>query len=205
MSNAIVPDSHSNRLAFFLNLKQGIADNATELGFDAATLASIYDLLDPLIDKYQALVDAELAVVAASANADQVYTFKKDGLLALFANLRANPKLTGGMGEAMKIFSQTSAHDPNGIQPKIKVVAQPGQVRVTGSKDYAELVNIYMRLVGTVAWTLVGIRRKKFPFDDQTPLKVAGAAEVREYAARGVINDEEVGLMSDIVEVTFAG
>jgi hypothetical protein len=87
----------------------------------------------------------------------------------------------------------------------IKAEAQPGVVRITGSKDYAELVNIYMRVVGTAAWTLVGIKRKKFPFEDQTPLKSAGMAEAREYAARGVIDDNEVGQMSDIVQVAFAG
>jgi hypothetical protein len=62
-----------------------------------------------------------------------------------------------------------------------------------------------MRVAGTAAWTLVGVKRKRFPFDDQTPLKAAGTAEVREYAARGVINDEEVGQMSDIVQATFGG
>jgi hypothetical protein len=62
-----------------------------------------------------------------------------------------------------------------------------------------------MRLVGTVSWVLVGIRRKKLPFDDQTPLKVAGVPEQREYQAVGVIGDNEVGQPSDIVQVAFGG
>jgi hypothetical protein len=62
-----------------------------------------------------------------------------------------------------------------------------------------------MRLVGAAQWILVGSHRKKFPFDDQTPLKQAGVPEVREYMGRGVINDQEVGQQSDIVQVTFAG
>ena len=53
--------------------------------------------------------------------------------------------------------------------------------------------------------TLIGIRRQKFPFDDQTPLPPPGEAETREYQARAVVGDEEVGLPSDIVAVTFAG
>ncbi len=205
MPNAVIPDSHNNRLTFFKNLKQEIADNATALGLAAANLTPINALLDPLIAKYQALVDAEQAVVEASADADQVFTASKDDLLALFANLRANPKLTDGMGAAMKIYTQTTQRNPDDTKPAIKADAQPGHVRITGSKDYAELINIYMRLVGTAAWTLVGIKRKKFPFDDQTPLKTSGTPERREYIARGVIDDEEVGQMSDIVSVTFGG
>ncbi len=106
---------------------------------------------------------------------------------------------------SMNVFTKTTAHDPNAIKPKIKAEAFPGSVRITGSKAYAELVNIYTRIGGTTSWRLVGIQRKKFPFDDQTPLKTPGMAETREYAARGVINDEEVGEMSDIVQVAFAG
>ncbi len=61
------------------------------------------------------------------------------------------------------------------------------------------------RTVAASNRTLIGVRRKKFPFDDQTPLKTPGVFEEREYQARGVINDEEVGQPSNIVSVKFAG
>ena len=66
-------------------------------------------------------------------------------------------------------------------------------------------MNIYLRVAGAAAWTLIGIRRQKFPFDDQTPLKTPGVAESREYQARAVVGDAEVGVPSDIVGVTFGG
>ena len=87
----------------------------------------------------------------------------------------------------------------------VKVRKGDCYIRNTGTKNYAELYNLYMRIVGTAAWTLIGVRRKKFPFDDQTPLKTPGVFEEREYQARGVINDEEVGQPSNIVSVKFAG
>ena len=63
-----------------------------------------------------------------------------------------------------------------------------------------------MRVVGAPGgFTTIGHKRKKFPFDDQTPLKTSGVPEVREYTAQGVIGDDEVGQPSDIVSVTFAG
>jgi len=36
-------------------------------------------------------------------------------------------------------------------------------------------------------------------------LAVPGVPETREYLARGIIDDEEIGIASDIVSVTFAG
>jgi hypothetical protein len=41
-------------------------------------------------------------------------------------------------------------------------------------------------------------RRSKFPFDDDSPLAVAGTPEVREYRALGVVADEEIGQPSDM-------
>jgi hypothetical protein len=201
----IIPDSHANRLTFFTKAKTEIADNAATLGLDAAEIAAANAILDPLIAAYQKLVDAEDAATQASADADQVFSQQNTALRALFNNIKNNPKCTDGIIAAMQIATPATQHNADDTKPTIKAVAQPGHVRITGSKDYAELVNIYSRIVGTAAWTLVGIKRKKFPFDDQTPLKTPGVPEQREYMARGVINDEEVGLDSDIVSVLFGG
>lgn len=203
MAQDIIPDSHSNRLDFFKNLKKEIAANAAALALDAAAVTAANGSLDPLIAAYQTLVDAETAEAAASATADQVFNGKNESLRALFNQLKSNPKFVDGMGEAMRIFSQTTQRNPADTTPRIKATAEPGHIRITGSKDYAELINIYMRLAGTPAWTLIGIRRKKLPFDDQTPLKTPGTPEMREYMARGVIGDEEVGQQSGIVTAVF--
>jgi hypothetical protein len=206
MPQDIIPDSHKNRLEFFQNLKEEIAADATTLGLNAAALTAINAILDPLITAYQTLVDAETAVDTASADAGQVFGQQHEALRELFASLKANSKFTDGMGAAMHIFTQTTQRAPADIQPRLKGVAEPGHVRITGSKDYAETVNISMAVVGSgLPATIIGHKRKKFPFDDQTPLKTPGVPEIREYSARGVIGDEEVGKPSDIVRVTFGG
>ena len=46
---------------------------------------------------------------------------------------------------------------------------------------------------------------KTLPYYDETPLAVAHTPEVREYMAIGVVNDEEIGEMSEIKEVVYAG
>ena len=205
MSQKTIPDSHANRLNFFKNFKKEFNDNAAAMKYDATFIAGINAMLDKLIAVYQTLVDAEAAVTAASYEAAQQFGVHVGALHGLIDNLKANPNCTPTMLVAMAIEPRSSQRDATAIKPKIKLESQPGHVRVTGSKDYAELINIYMRLVGTTKWTLVGIRRKRFPFDDQTPLATPGVAETREYMAVGVNGDDEVGQPSDIVTVTFAG
>jgi len=91
----------------------------------------------------------------------------------------------------MRIFATTTTRDPEQTKPKIRAIAAPGHAT--------------MRLAGNPACTLTGIRRRKFPFDDQTPLKTPGIPEQREYQARGIVGDDEVGQPSDFVSVTYAG
>lgn len=157
------------------------------------------------IGSYRTLVESENAVVVNNANTAQVSGDRKAELQSLFTEIKANPGCTAGMAKDMGLVTTSSKPAPADLQPTIKAAAQPGSVRVAGSKDYADLVNIYMRVAGTAAWTLIGIRRQKFPFDDQTPLKPPGVAETREYEARAVVGDDEVGVPSDIASVTFAG
>jgi hypothetical protein len=206
MSNSIIPESHENRLAFFVAIKDWIDTQATGvLGWSAAQVTAADATLAPIIAKYQALVDADAAVLVAVADADQVFTASKAAVQSLFDQMKANPAFTAGMEEELKLVSTFTKPAPADMQPRIKATAQPGSVQIAGSKDYADLVNIYLRLLGETTWRLVGIRRRRFPFDDQTPLKVAGTPEQREYMARCVVGEDEVGHPSDIVSVTYGG
>ena len=49
------------------------------------------------------------------------------------------------------------------------------------------------------------MRKRKFSYYDETPLTVANTPEVREYMAICVVDDEEIGQMSEIKEVVYAG
>jgi hypothetical protein len=48
-------------------------------------------------------------------------------------------------------------------------------------------------------------RDSKSPYDDDIILAVVNLPEHWEYKAFGVINDDEIGQASDIVEVVFGG
>ena len=48
-------------------------------------------------------------------------------------------------------------------------------------------------------------RTRPPPYLDQTPLRVPGTPEVREYRALGVMADQAIGHPSDVISVAFAG
>ena len=63
---------------------------------------------------------------------------------------------------------------------------------------------LYARLRGTTSWERIAIEHHA-PYFDTRPLAQSNVSEVREYMARRVVNDEEIGVDNDIVSITFAG
>ena len=101
-------------------------------------------------------------------------------------------------GDAQEFNEETA-------RPNIKLTAMNGRVKVEGNKPGFEAYNLYSRIKGQVAWKPIAIRKRKFPYYDDSALAVPNTPEVREYMAMGVINDEEVGVPSEIKEVVYAG
>ncbi|MDB6172240.1 MAG: hypothetical protein JWL59_1551, partial [Chthoniobacteraceae bacterium] len=139
------------------------------------------------------------------ADASDLFSGESTAVRALVNELKSNPNFTDGMGEAMRVFSASSRPGRSEIKPEITATAERGGVRIDGSKNYAETVNLYMRRKGEFAWGQIAIKRKRLPFEDQAPLLKPGVPEEREYMARGVVGDDEVGADSDIVGAVFAG
>ena len=95
--------------------------------------------------------------------------------------------------------------DPAHSRPTIDAEAQCGRIKITGKKPGFDSVSIYSRKKGDVQWKLIAVRKRKFPYYDETPLAVPNTPEVREYMAIGVVKDEEIGEPSEIKEVVYAG
>lgn len=77
-------------------------------------------------------------------------------------------------------------------------------MRIDWKKKGAQGVKVYGRKQGEPAWTQLGLDYFP-PYFDTRPLTQPNVPEVREYKARGMMNDEDIGQDSDIVSVTFAG
>lgn len=111
---------------------------------------------------------------------------------------------TPAVGEAYDIIAEEIVFVPATYKTTLKARVVGGVIEISWTKGQANSVRIYTRLAGQTTWTYLD-RDEKSPYKDTRPLAVAGHAETREYMARGVLDDAEIGLDSDIISVVFSG
>ncbi len=201
-----MPKDDDELVTWLENLKVQIDVYGTTLGMTAAQITEFKAQCDELIAAIQIVLTKKRAWQDAATNAATVEkTVGKKLRDDYFNPWKAASFWTDAIGQAFHIVGTGTIVDTANYKPtKVKAEARAGLVRVTYEKQGVDGMNIYMRLRGETAWRKLGFD-KKSPFDDRTPLAVAGTPEVREYRLIGVIDDEEIGQPSDIVSVTFAG
>lgn len=206
MNQDFVPQSYGNLKAWLakqiqiLTLALATALNMSVAERDAyfaavnrllTAVAEIVALMEQLEEKTAAfpdILEAEMPVVRA--------TIKRT---------KTSSTCTMDIQTSLGWVGASVNNDPETSRPNIDAEAQRGRVKISGNKPGFDAVNIYRRIKGEVTWKLVAVRKRKFPYYDETPLTVAGTPEVREYMAIGVVNDDEIGQMSEIKEVVYAG
>lgn len=90
------------------------------------------------------------------------------------------------------------------FKPSFKARAIPGGIRLDWKKRGVDGVIVFCRLRGQTKWNQIGVDTSS-PFLDARPLETTGVPEVREYMLRGMVNDQPIGLNSDVQSVTWGG
>ena len=183
------------------NIHDNLDQYAAALGLDSGEISAIKSRLSLMIINYKAVLDAQRVFDTTVGTANAGFDTAAPELRRQFAARRKSAGYHDGIGSTLGIAPTGGKAAPASIKPRLKAESHHGFVRITGRKNYAETVNISMRIAGQTQWKLVVAKRKTFPFDDQTPPAQPGAAERREYMAIGCIGDAEVGQPSDIVTV----
>jgi hypothetical protein len=123
----------------------------------------------------------------------------------IFTTLKVLPNWkSSGADAQLQSSSSSSQFDPSTYKPVISVEIKGGLITLDFKKKGVDALAIYGRLRGTLGWTKLGVDTSS-PYVDGRPLAVAGVAEIREYMARGMMDDDEIGLESDIVCLVFGG
>ncbi len=154
----------------------------------ATLIVDAMDTLEELTAGFPAILEQHLPVVRAEIKRD-----------------KTRPACTLEIQTQLDWIGPVQNVDPAHARPSITIEAQRGRVVVNGKKPGFDAVNIYSRKKGDVQWKLIAVRKRRFPYYDESPLAVADTPEVREYMAIGVVKDEEIGQMSEIKEVVYAG
>jgi len=134
----------------------------------------------------------------------------------LVAQIKANSNYSKTIGEELGIEIAETDLDEENYKPKGSAKAVLTDVTVKFNKKGVDGVAIYSRVITGAAKaptdpappTAGELNEFKkiatdyhSPYIDNRPLAVAGQAETREYYLRGIVNDAEIGVPSDVIKV----
>lgn len=175
-----------------------------QLGVDAAgvteiqTAATNYKTWVELVETKKRELEQAVAGKNLSRKTDVVV------IARYAAQMKAHKDYTEALGCALGIVGAVTIIDPKDLRPTISLRAFPGQVEVSFNLQTMKSITVYSRIKGTNGWEKLG-NDKKPPFIDTRALQVANQPEVREYCARYFDGKEDIGEMSAIETIVFAG
>ena len=199
-----VPTNDGDLKKWTANLKTNVPDLVTQLEITPARLTNITGWCDSLLTAMDGADQAKTAWLTASQNKQTQTATSLTGLRGEIAKWKVADGMTDAIAAELQITGGGTPFNPETYQPQVTATVFSGYVRFKFKKMGADGINLYCRIKGTMGWKFVS-RDTNSPYDDHTPLTVAGQSEVREYQAFGILGDDQIGLPCDIITVTFAG
>ena len=201
-----IPQSYDNLQAWLTKQQAELsAALAATVGMTTperdAYMAAVATILTPLTVIVDLMGELEEKTAAFPAILDA----QLPGIRAAVKRAKTSAACTADIQTQLDWIGAAQNTNPATSRPFIAIEAQRGRIKITGRKLGFEAVNIYSRKKGDVQWKLIAVRKRKFPYLDETPLSVANQPEVREYMAIGTLADEETGQPSEIKEIVYAG
>jgi hypothetical protein len=198
------PIKNAAKVIWLTNLKTKIVESGSALGLSAEKILEIQNNCTIIIDaitKAQVAKAAQKSAVSASSQA-----IKKEGgaLRTEINRLKNDAAFTSAIGKTLNIIGGRSKVDKDNYKAKIAVEIFAGRVQIKFVKKGVDAVNIYHRKGGAAEWSFLA-HQSRSPYHNPLALEVPGQPEHWEYRAFGIINDDEIGIASDIVEIVFGG
>lgn len=202
----MVPKKRNDRYLWYKNISENLVTEAPKFGLAAADATAAKANVDALLAAMEATTAAQLTLDGARSTERTVETSRLATLRLNIRNWKSQPGFaaSGSEGVLRLKGSAVADFDPSTYKPMIKVSIEAGRVKVDFEKKGVDGLAIYRRLRGQTAWQRIGTDTEP-PYFDTGALAQPNVPEVREYMARGLMADEEVGQDSDIVSITYAG
>lgn len=199
-----VPRSHAERSPWAANVKEKITTIGPLLGLDPVWVTKVENAASNIKTKLDTVEvrkrDLESAVAAKNAS----MTDDLQVILDAAAIMKRHPDYREQLGSDLGIVGYTVAYDILDLKPTLKLRAFEGRVDVSFNLQLMSSITIFTRIKGTLGWQRLG-NEKTSPFQDKRALAVEHQPEIREYSAMYFDGKEEVGQMSSIETIVFAG
>ncbi len=200
-----IPYKRERRKAWLQNLSNQAAEQVLAGGGTDETATDLKAEADALIAAYKDTDAAETTYEGKRAVEAGMEATRLPHIRRLLSMLKVLPHWkSSGANEQLQASSSRTVFDPDTYKPVFTVRIKGGRITLSFKKRGVDGLAIYTRLGRTTAWTKLDVHTLS-PYIDGRPLAVPGVPEIREYMARGILKDREIGLESDIVSIVFGG
>lgn len=199
-----IPRKRGDQYLWWKKIRDSIEEEGPKFGLSVAQIAATKTLAEGVVASMEATNTAQAALDGARAAEKTTMSTNEKALRMSIRMWKATPGFVGSTSEGvLQVVGPESNFDPLTFKPTMKLSIVGGQVRVDFTKEGCDSVAVYCRPRGTAEWTKLG-NDTRSPYYDTKPLANPNVPEVREYMAIGVIDDVEIGVPSDIVQITLS-
>jgi hypothetical protein len=188
MATTFFPQSANQLFTWITNYSSSIEQHATVLGLTIDELKSETNLCDIIVKKICSTLNKKAGL---NATEKEVHT----------QNNNQSKDTTRANEEKESLLSPTKTTDFTTYKASISLELFGSYVRVKFKKMGVDGLNHYKRKKGETSWEFVS-HITISPYDIFFKLHTSETTEHWEYSALGVVNTNEVGLISDILEIT---
>ncbi len=122
----------------------------------------------------------------------------------LVRSIKGNPNYNESIGDALQIIGEESEDNVNTWKPILKVQMQAGSPNILWTKGNSSGIKIWVDRSDGQGFRFLAIDTQP-DYLDKHPLPAQGQSALWKYQASYILKDEEVGEISDIIEVSVKG
>ncbi len=196
------PRSNAEQVTWLTNFSSKIAISGASLGLTATEISELQTNCSSLITAINTVETLKTSLKSATAAKEIAVQTEAGNIRTNVARFKTAASYTPTIGQDLGVVGTSTALDFATYKAKLTVENFAGYVRLKFTKKGTDGVNIYHRKMGESTWHFLA-RDTKSPYDDHIVLAVANQPEHWEYRAFGVVDDNEIGMASDIVSVVF--
>lgn len=222
-----IPYDDTGKVLWLSNFSEELPNYATELGITPAQLSQVQTDGEFFGGFYTYLMNQKNVFEALTAYKNQLRNGKLPlGSIPTFATpptapaaalndvfgrirqlvraIKANPNYTEAIGDALKIIGSESEDNPDTWKPVLKAEMKAGSPDIKWTKGQSSGIKLWVDRGNGQGFTFLAI--DTIPdFLDTHPLPPQGQSALWKYQAIYILKDEEVGQMSDVLEVSIKG
>jgi hypothetical protein len=185
-------------IIWLTNFETTIRKEGEKLGLSAAEIEALIADCKNMVSSIQKADEANRVKKAATEAKNKTVSNGKKDIRKSVNKIKADDNYSQAIGDALGIIGETETFDADNYKQEIKLSIVSKGVQVDFKKSHTDGINVYRRTEGEARWTYLA-RDTRSPYIDTE--KLDGHSTL-EYKAWAVIDDEEIGVESDIAQIT---